>query len=148
MRMIKVLFVFIVMVFTMNTVKAQHILRNDTLFLKKGGFLTKNQTIKLGKGAKENGNFKNIEVNITNYLRKSTSSNQLDFYALTCDYNYFDVRIIRIIDRGDRFIGKKYFVIIAVEGEIKRYQIDLDKAIEDGEVLIDHLKSKSSFALR
>lgn len=133
---------------TYTNVKAQNIYKNDTLFLKQGGVIVKNQPIKLGKGVKENGNFKHIEVNVNNYLRKCTTSGREDLHALTANYNYNTGRIIRIKDRGNRFIGKKYYAIIAVVGEIKRYQIDLDKAIEDGEVLIDNLGTKTYLSLK
>ncbi|HLW41587.1 MAG TPA: SHOCT domain-containing protein [Flavobacterium sp.] len=56
--------------------------------------------------------------------------------ALPNKYNGLKAKIIDIVERGRRRTGFKVFVIIGV-GEVKRYQIDLDSALEYGEVVVD-----------
>ena len=130
-----------VLICSITFVDAQHILKNDTLYLKKGGYLTKNSKLKLGKGTHSNGNFKHIEVNINNIMR----NRELDkiglqpeyFHSLSGKFSNKDGRVIRIIERGKKKENKKYYAIIGV-GDIKRYQVSIDKAIEVGEIILDN----------
>lgn len=136
--MSKILFLSIALVSSITFVNAQNVLRNDTLYFSNGGFLAKNQKILLGKGINGNGNFKNIEVNANHIVRnRATVKTNLSIedFALSSQFNFKESRIIRIIDRGNRKEGKKYFAIIGV-GAIKRYQVSIDQAVKDGEIVL------------
>lgn len=139
--MIKLFFMSMVLFSSITFVDAQHVLKNDTLYLKKGGFLTKNSKLKLGKGTSLNGNFKHIEVNINNIMRnRELDKVELeiqDVHSLSGKFSNKDGRVIRIIERGKKKEDKKYFAIIGV-GDIKRYQVAIDKAIEVGEIILDN----------
>lgn len=122
---------------------AQNELKKDTLFLAKGGYLVQGQNIKLGKGTRDNGFFKNIEVSTSSMFRTIGNSNDIQGYnALASQYNNLEAKIIRFEDRGTKRTGKKYVAIIGV-GEPSRYQVDIDNAIEDGEVILVGYKKEN-----
>lgn len=123
-------------------------LRNDTLFLAKGGFLVEGQNIKLGKGSKDNGDFRHIEVSSTSMMRQvnttnngfsSSRVNTQEANALSNEYNNLEGKIIRFDKRGTKKTGFKYMPILGI-GLPQRYQVDIDNAIQAGEVLVDGYK--------
>ena len=138
--MIKFFLISMVLTCSGAFVNAQHVLKNDTLFLNKGGFITKNDKIKLGKGTHPNGNFKHIEVNINNIMRNRELDKlglfSADVHSLSGKFSHKDGRVIRIVERGKKKGDKKFYAIIGV-GDIRRYQVAIDKALEVGEIVLE-----------
>jgi len=137
--MYKIKFLLFLLLGFCNYTKAQYVLKNDTVFLKNRAVLTKSQNILLGKGTRENGDFKYIEVNIKNLMRhkgfKVKESDLVKYHALSNQYNNKECRIIRFVERGKNPKSQKIFAIIGV-GDLKRYQIELDEAIKHKEIII------------
>lgn len=115
-------------------------LRNDTLYLAKGGFLVEGQQLKLGKGSKDNGDFRNIQVSSSSLMRayntNGTNYGVQEANSLSNQYNDLEGKVIRFEKRGTKRTGKKYVVILGV-GLPQRYEIDIDNAILSGEVILE-----------
>lgn len=127
--------------------QTENTLKNDTLYLQKGGYLVVGQNLKLGKGTKDNGYFKYIEVSTSSMFRTvNTSGNNWgvqDANALSSQYNDLEGNIIRFEERGNKRTGKKYVAIIGI-GEAKRYQVDIDNAATSGEIVLDGYQSENT----
>lgn len=117
-----------------------HIFIGNSLKINNGGMITVGEDIKLGKGSDTNGTFRYIQVNEGSVFRGTntggTNYGVQEANALPNKYNGLKAKIVDIVERGRKKTGYKVFVIIGV-GEMKRYQIDLDSALEYGEVIID-----------
>ena len=110
----------------------------DTLFLKDGGSITVGEDLKLGKGTKDNGYFRYIEVNSASMMRTTNNNNWgvQDANAMSSQYNDLKGKVIRIQERGNRRTGKKWYAVIGV-GEARRYQVDIENALIYGEIIVE-----------
>jgi|SRR5690554_4723919 len=110
----------------------------DTLFLKDGGSITVGEDLKLGKGTKDNGYFRYIEVNSASMMRTTNNNNWgvQDANAMSSQYNDLKGKVIRIQERGNRRTGKKWYAVIGV-GEARRYQVDIENALASGEIYVE-----------
>lgn len=138
-----------IIIFTFNTAYSQlseHKFSNDTLYLKQGGIIVKKQSIKIGRGSKDDGSFRFIEVNEGSMFRGvnrgGTNYGLQEANAMLNKYNDATAEVVRFEDRGNRKTGYKTFVIIAV-GDVRRYQVDINNAIDSGEIIIPGSKVKS-----
>jgi|SRR5690606_6341755 len=137
MKKITLLFM---MLFTAITFAQENTFDGKTLTLKDGGSLTVGEDLKLGKGTKDNGYFRYIEVNAASMMRATHSSGTnygvQDANAMASQYNDLKGKIIRIEERGNRRTGKKWYAVIGV-GEARRYQVDIENALIAGEIYVD-----------
>src|SRR5690554_8067288 len=110
----------------------------NTLFLKDGGSITVGEDLKLGKGTKDNGYFRYIEVNSASIMRTTNNNNWgvQDANAMSSQYNDLKGKVIRIQERGNRRTGKKWYAVIGV-GEARRYQVDIENALIYGEIIVE-----------
>src|SRR5690554_1498467 len=112
----------------------------NTLFLKDGGSITVGEDLKLGKGTKDNGYFRYIEVNSASMMRATntggTNWGVQDANAMSSQYNDLKGKVIRIEERGNRRTGKKWYAVIGV-GEARRYQVDIENALASGEIYVE-----------
>lgn len=117
-----------------------HVMTKDTLFIKGGGIIVRKGDLKLGKGSDDNGTFRFIQVNEASMFRGVSAGGThygiQEANAMPNKYNGLKAKVINIEERGNRKTGFKAFVIIAV-GDVRRYQVDLDSAIEYGEIIVD-----------
>jgi len=112
----------------------------NTLFLKDGGSITVGDDLKIGKGTKDNGYFRYIEVNSASMMRASHSSGTnwgvQDANSMSSQYNDLKGKVTKIQERGNRRTGKKWYAVIGV-GETRRYQVDIENALIFGEIIVD-----------
>lgn len=111
-----------------------------TLVLKDGGSITIGEDLKIGKGTKDNGYFRYIEVNSASMMRayntNGTNWGVQDANAMSSNYNDLKGKIIRVEERGNKRAGKKWYAVIGV-GETRRYQVDIENALTVGEIIIE-----------
>ena len=135
----KNLLILLLTALSMNTFAQSYELKNDTLHLPKGGFLVKGGDVAFGKGSKDNGYFRYIEVNAASMMRGvntgGTNYGVQEMNAMSSQYNDLKGKIIRFEERGNRRTGKKWYAVIGV-GEARRYQVDIENAITSGEIVI------------
>ena len=103
-----------------------------TLILKDGGSITIGEDLKIGKGTKDNGYFRYIEVNAGSMFR---STGGQDANAMSSKYNDLKGNIIRIQERGSERTGKKFYAIISISSI--RYQVDIVNALISGEIYVE-----------
>ena len=103
-----------------------------TLILKDGGSITIGEDLNIGKGTKDNGSFRYIEVNSGSMMRSYVQ----DADAMSSNYNDLKGKIIRIEERGNKRAGKKWYAVIGVGGT-RRYQVDIVNALTVGEIIIE-----------
>ncbi len=103
-----------------------------TLSLKDGGSITIDEDLKIGKGTKDNGSFRYIEVNSGSMMRSYVQ----DADAMSSSYNDLKAKIIRIEERGNKRSGKKWYAVIGVGGT-RRYQVDIENALVAGEIIVE-----------
>ena len=111
--------------------------QNDTfdgriLSLKDGGSITIGEDLKIGKGTKDNGYFRYIEVNAGSMFRSDVGQ---DANAMSSKYNDLKAKIIRIQERGSERTGKKFYAIISLSSI--RYQVDISNALLVGEIYVE-----------
>lgn len=136
---------FLLFALTAGMVWAQeNELKNDTLFLANGGFLVQGQQLKFGKGSKDNGDFRHIEVSTSSMMRQnntnsygisSSRANLQEANALSGEFNDLEGKVIRFESRGTKRTGRKYVAIVGI-GLPQRYQVDIDNAARVGEIII------------
>lgn len=93
--------------------------------------------ITFGKGTMPGGDFKYITVNSTSFFRAMSASNHInnDQNSLSRDWSGYKEKIIRFDRTGSRRGGYKTVAIISANGAI-RYMVDLNAAIETGEIVV------------
>ncbi|MDM1534225.1 SHOCT domain-containing protein [Myroides marinus] len=137
MRKITILFMFL---FSCLISAQENNFDGKTLQLKDGGLITKGADLQLGKGTKDNGYFKYIEVNANSMMRayntNGTNWGVQEANSLSSAYNDLKGKVIRIEERGSKKTGKKFYAIIGV-GETKRYQVDIENALLVGEIKVE-----------
>lgn len=135
MKKITLLFL---MLFTAITFAQENTFDGKTLTLKDGGSITVGEDLKLGKGTKDNGYFRYIEVNSASMMRTTNNNNWgvQDANAMSSQYNGLKGKVIRLEERGNRRTGKKWYAVIGV-GEARRYQVDIENALVAGEIYVD-----------
>lgn len=110
------------------------------LTLKDGGSITVGTDLKLGKGTKDNGYFRYIEVNANSMMRATNTGGHnygvQDANAMSSMYNDLKGKVIRIEERGNKRTGKKFYAILGV-GEGRRYQVDIENALLSGEIYVE-----------
>ena len=135
----KNLLIVLLTALSMNTFAQSYELKNDTLHLPKGGYLVKEGEVTFGKGTKDNGYFRYIEVNAASMMRayntSGTNYGVQDANAMSSQYNDLKGKIIRFEERGNKRTGFKWYAIVGV-GEARRYQIDIENALTSGEIVI------------
>lgn len=137
MKKITLLFVLL---FSAITFAQENSFDGKVLTLKDGGSITIGEDLKLGKGTKDNGYFRYIEVNSASMMRayntNGTNWGVQDANAMSSNYNDLKGKVIRIEERGNKRTGKKWYAVIGV-GETRRYQVDIENALISGEIIVD-----------
>lgn len=118
----------------------ENVFDGKVLNLKNGGIVEINTDLRLGKGTKDNGYFRYIEVNAGSMMRayntNGTNWGVQDANAMSSNYNDLKGKVIRIEERGNKRTGKKFYAIIGV-GETRRYQVDIENALISGEIYVE-----------
>lgn len=137
MKKITLLFMLL---FTCIVLGQENSFDGKVLTLKDGGSISVDGDLKLGKGTKDNGYFRYIEVNANSMMRgynpNGTNWGVQDANAMSSTYNDLKGKVIRIEERGNKRTGKKFYAIIGV-GETRRYQVDIENAISSEEIYVE-----------
>ena len=137
MKKITLLFVLL---FTYFVNAQENSFDGKTLILKNGGSITVGEDLTLGKGTKDNGYFRYIEVNSQSMMRayntNGTNWGVQDANSMSSQYNDLKGKVIKIQERGNRRTGKKWYAVIGV-GDVRRYQVDIENALISGEILVE-----------
>ena len=111
-------------------------LKGDTLVTSSGFKVYRGQKLKMGKGSTPDGDFKYIRRSATSlfnntstYHAAANSSNALPRRSSQLEYE-----VVRIDERGSKKHGYVYYPIIGTG--FGRYEIDIDNAIEAGELQV------------
>jgi len=134
-----------------------HTIENRTIKIKQGGEITIGNDILIGEGASPDGTFRYIQVNEASMFRGTNTGGThygvQQANALPNKYADLKAKVVDFQERGNKRTGYKMFVIIGV-GDVRRYQIDLDSALQFGEIIVDgyinpkkEIKSESSSSL-
>lgn len=117
----------------------------DTLVYKGGLKFYKGLKIKMGTGSMPDGDFKYARISSTSVFQYSSSTgyqglaNQANSMPRRC--SGYEYSVVRIDKRGNKKNGYMYYPIINA-GPI-RYEIDLENAINAGEVIVPDEYKKS-----
>ena len=137
MKKITLLFMFL---FSCICFAQENSFDGKILSLKDGGSIAVDSELKLGKGTKDNGYFRYIEVNANSMMRASNTGGHnwgvQDANAMSSQYNDLKGKVIRIEERGNKRTGKKFYAVIGV-GEARRYQVDIENALISGEIYVE-----------
>ena len=110
----------------------------DTVLLKCGYKIVKGEKLKVGTGSMDDGDFKFIRRSATSMFQfSSTSGNNSavnSANALPRASSKLEYKVVRIDKRGSKKHGFVLYPIINI-GTI-RYEIDLENAIESGELMV------------
>ena len=119
----------------------------DTLFTKSGFKIYEKQMLKIGTGTMPDGDFKYIRIAATS-LMQYTGTDRSAVNAsnsLQAANKGFQYKVVRIDTYGNKKHGYQYYPIINVGAT--RFQIDIDNAIESGELDVpDEYKPKPKTA--
>lgn len=123
-----------------NTSDQGHTIENRTIKIKQGGEITIGDDILIGEGASPDGTFRYIQVNeVSTFRGSNTGGTQYGVQqanALPNKYADLKAKVIDFQERGNKRTGYKIFVIVGV-GDVRRYQIDLDSALQFGEIIVE-----------
>jgi hypothetical protein len=121
---------------------------NDTLFLQNGLKYYSGMRVKMGKGSMPDGDFKYIRRNASSVFQYNSTTghqglaNQANALPRRCaGYEY---KIVKIEKRGGKKIGYQYYPIM--NSGTLRFEIDLQNAIDAGELVVPEGFKKSSSA--
>jgi hypothetical protein len=119
----------------------------DTLYTSSGFNIAKGQKIKIGTGSMPDGNFKYIRINSASFFAYNTMSNNIHNpneanYAnsLNRSESGHQLTVVKLEKRGDE--NRDYVYYVVCKG-LPRYEIDIENAINAGEVIIP-LSEKSA----
>lgn len=103
---------------------------------KTGMVFNEGDYIVFGDGTLPTGDFATISVNGTSMFRTVSSNNayNANSNSLSKDWHGYKKKIIRFDVQGRENIGYRTFAIITIGAA--RYQVDIDKAIDKGEIIV------------
>lgn len=134
-----------VLLFPVLAISQETTMIGDTLVTKSGFKIYKNQELKIGTGAMQDGDFKFIRRSSTSLFTYYSNTgyqglaNQAN--ALPRNQSGHKLTVIRIDKRGSKKSGYVYYPII--ETGLLRYEVDIDPAIASGEIDVpDEFKPK------
>jgi hypothetical protein len=120
----------------------------DTLFTSSGFNIAKGQKIKIGTGSMPDGNFKYIRINSASFFAYNTMSNNIHNpneanYAnsLNRSESGHQLTVVKLEKRGDEIRDYVYYVVCK---GLPRYEIDIENAINAGEVIIPLTEKSAS----
>ena len=135
MKLLLALFLFLPF-FTLgqNDVSGTYFL-DDTLYTRSGAKIVQGQQLTIGKGSLPAGYFRYIRISSYSlFRRKNNKAGAIQENAFSPHYKGLLFEVVRIDRRGNKKQSFDYYPIISAG--LVRYEIDIDKAIASGEILL------------
>ena len=112
-----------------------HHLSGDTLYTRSGFKIVQGEKLTIGGGSMPDGSFKYIRVSSYSLFRRAgNKGGEREENTFSPHYKGLQFEVIRIDRRGNEKQTYDYFPIISAG--IVRYQVDIDKAIASGEIVV------------